>query len=196
MTMLKRRSLRSKKKNDSAGHNSTASSAVAIALNHTVSAKFAKFQQQLSDYWQRLSLRDRLALGFLMGFLLIFIGGYGGYSLYQAADKSKADYHESVADYFWLRAQSGNINAEAHSADASGQPADMLINTLLNNSGVKNAEVIAAGASVQLSFTSDSQAIVGRALSNLQQQGWQFSRLNVQQDSTTKLLQVQATLAR
>ena len=56
------------------------------------------------------------------------------------------------------------------------------------------AQVIAAGDAVQLSFAHPSQAVVSGALGKLEQQGWQFTQLSMQQDLVTKAIQVQATV--
>ena len=68
------------------------------------------------------------------------------------------------------------------------------INALLNNSGIADAQVIAAGDAVQLSFNHPSQAVVSGALGKLEQQCWQFTQLSMQQDLVTKAIQVQATV--
>ena len=167
--------------------------------NSALSAQLSSYQSVLMTRWQALSARDKLALLLLSAFLLLFIGGYGGYSVHQAANKSKSDYHEQVADYFWLRAQAGNIDNNAlnaaNSADgAAAMPPASSVSALLNNSGIADAQVIAAGEAVQLSFSHPSQAVVSSALGKLEQQGWQFTQLSMQQDMVTKVIQVQATV--
>ncbi|TXD97710.1 type II secretion system protein M [Psychrobacter frigidicola] len=162
-----------------------------------VSGPIAQYQNLLWSRWLLLSPRDQLALGALMVFLLLFIGGYGGYSVHQAATDSKADYQEQVADYFWLRAQAGNIDSTMNTAtaqDGVAMPPASSVNATLNSSGIDNAQVIAAGDAVQLSFNYPSQAIVSSALAQLEQQGWQFTQLSMQQDVVTKSIQVQATV--
>lgn len=166
---------------------------------NALSERMNSYQNMLSTRWQALSPRDQVALGILLMFLLLFVGGYGGYSIHQASQDSKADYQEQVADYFWLRAQAGNIDSNALSAantpggDASMPPAGS-VNSLLNASGINDAQVVAAGDAVQLSFTHASQAVVSAALSKLEQQGWQFTQLSMLQDISTKSIQVQATV--
>lgn len=163
-----------------------------------LSGQVIRYQNLLSARWHALSPRDQLALVILSIFLLLFIGGYGGYSVHQAANKSKSEYQEQVADYFWLRAQAGNIdtNALANStADGAAEmPAASRINALLNSSGIMDAQVIAAGDAVQLSFNHARQAVVSAALGKLEQQGWQFTQLTMQQDIVSKAIQVQATV--
>lgn len=180
----------------------TKRSAAVSATNtktHAFSERMNRYQNMLSTRWQALPPRDRLALAILSIFLLLFVGGYGGYTVHQAAKESKRAYQEQVADYFWLRAQAGNIDRNALSAGsgANGE-ADMppanRISTLLNNSGITDAQVVATGDSVQLSFIHPSQAVVSTALGKLEQQGWQFTQLSMQQDLTTKAIQVQATI--
>ena len=68
------------------------------------------------------------------------------------------------------------------------------ISALLNTTGITDAQVVAAGDSVQLSFIHPSQAVVSTALGKLEQQGWQFTQLSMQQDLTNKSIQVQATV--
>lgn len=164
--------------------------------SNVLSERMNRFQHTLSSRWQVLSPRDQLALAVLSIFLLLFVGGYGGYSLHQAANQSKADYQEQVADYFWLRAQAGNIDSNAINTvdgEAAMPPANS-VSALLNNAGIENAQVVAAGDAVQLSFTHPSQAVVSAALGQLEQQGWQFTQLSMQQDPTNKAIQVQATV--
>lgn len=165
-----------------------------------LSQRLSAYQNILYSRWQALSPRDQLALAVLSLFLLLFVGGYGGYSMHQAANKSKDDYHAQVADYFWLRAQAGNIDSNAMNAanttdgSASLSPATS-VNELLTNSGIVNAQVVATGEVIQLSFNNASQAVVSAALGKLEQQGWQFTQLSIQQDLTDKSIQVQATIA-
>lgn len=150
-------------------------------------------------FWQKLPPRDQLALGSLMGFLLLFGGGYGGYSVHQAATHSKADYQEQVADYFWLRAQAGNIDSNmvsaANNQNGEAMPPASSVNAALNASGIDNAQVVATGEAVQLSFNHGSQAVVSAALAQLEQQGWQFKKLSMQQDVVSKQIQVQALVS-
>ena len=161
-----------------------------------LSARMTGYQNLLFIRWQVLSSRDQLALLLLSAFLLLFIGGYGGYSIHQAANNSKSEYQEQVADYFWLRAQAGNIDSNALAAadGADVIPAASSVNALLTNSGIVDAQVIANGDTVQLSFNNPSQAVVSAALGKLEQQGWQFTQLSMQQDLLTKAIQVQATV--
>lgn len=163
-----------------------------------LSERIAHYQNALITRWQALSSRDQLALSVLLVFLLLFVGGYGGYSVHQAAKDSKLQYQEQVADYFWLRSQASNIDPAVLSAstadDANAIPPANQLNTLLNESGIENAQVVAAGDTVQLSFSHPSQAVVSAALGRLKQQGWQFMQLTVQQEPTTKMVQVQGRL--
>ena len=161
-----------------------------------LSARMTGYQNLLFIRWQALSSRDQLALLLLSAFLLLFIGGYGGYSIHQAANNSKSEYQAQVADYFWLRAQAGNIDSNALAAadGADVIPAASSVNALLTNSGIVDAQVIANGDTVQLSFNNPSQAVVSAALGKLEQQGWQFTQLSMQQDLLTKAIQVQATV--
>lgn len=154
------------------------------------------YQNVLLSRWQALSPRDQLALVILSAFLLLFVGGYGGYTVHQAASDSKSEYQEQVTDYFWLRAQAGNVDSNvANTVDgAAALPPANRVSELLNTSGIANAQVVAAGDAVQLSFTNTSQAVVSAALGKLKQQGWQFTQLSMQQDVTTKAIEVQATV--
>lgn len=179
-------------------NNITPETSNSIETN-VLSTHVNNFQQVLSSRWQALSSRDQLALAVLSMFLLLFVGGYGGYSIHQAANDSKRDYQEQVADYFWLRAQAGNIDSNATNAtntadDEATMPPANSISTLLNDSGIANAQVVATGDAVQLSFNHASQAVVSTALGKLEQQGWQFTQLSIQQDLASKAIQVQATV--
>lgn len=164
-----------------------------------LSARLTNSQNLLWSRWQALSPRDQIALGILLGFLLLFVGGYGGYSVHQTAKDSKAEYQEQVADYFWLRAQAGNIDSNALTAattqDGSAVPPASRVNEALNASGISNVQVVATGNAVQISFDNGSQAVVSAALAKLEQQGWQFTQLSMQQDATSKIIQVQATVS-
>lgn len=173
--------------------HTVASSGLSARVNHYQNGMRTRWQA----FWRALSPRDQLALSVLLVFLLLVIGGYGGYSVHHTAQERKADYQEQVADYFWLRGQAGNINANArHSTpvDSANIPPAQAISTLLNTAGINNPQVVAAAETVQLSFTHPSQETVSAALNTLQQQGWQLSQLSIQQDTRTFELQVQATV--
>lgn len=169
-------------------------------VTNSLSARVSNYQDLLWSRWQALSGRNQMALSVLLIFLIIFVGGYGGYNVHQASKANKDNYQQQVTDYFWLRSQAGNIDSSALTAingqnDSNSQPPASRVNTLLNGSGINNAQVVAAGENVQLSFTNGSQGVVSAALGQLEQQGWQFSQLTMQQDITTKQIQVQATVA-
>lgn len=166
-----------------------------------LSGRLSRYQQIMGARWQALPSRDRMALEILLLFLLLFFGGYGGYSVNQMAKKSQTNYQQQVGDYFWLRAQAANIDSAALTNSnlqegAADLPAASKIETLLNTFGINNAQVIAAGEIVQLSFSHDSQGMVSNALGQLEQQGWQLTQLSMQQDSVTKQIQVQASVTR
>ena len=174
-------------------NNSIAASSVTARMIRTRGG----YQELLWSRWQALSSRDQLALSVLTIFLVLLIGGYGGYTLHQSANNSKAAYQQQVTDYFWLRSQAGNIDTSAViNGDNNGtdQPAASRVNALLSAAGINDAQVVAAGESVQLSFINSSQSVVSGALSQLEQQGWQFNQLTMQQDIATKQIQVQATV--
>ncbi len=160
------------------------------------SERVNSYQNVLSSRWQALSPRDQLALTILSAFLLLFVGGYGGYTVHQAASDSKSEYQEQIADYFWLRAQAGKMDSNAtNSVDGTAaMPPANRVSELLNTSGIANAQMVAAGDGVQLSFTNASHAVVSAAIGKLKQQGWQFTQLSMQQDVTTKAIEVQATV--
>ncbi|WP_198336055.1 type II secretion system protein GspM [Psychrobacter celer] len=171
-----------------------------LIKDNALLGRFSHYRNTLSSRWHALPSRDQLALTVLSVFLLVFVGGYGGYSMHQAATDSKNAYQAQVADYFWLRAQAGNIDSQALTASAApdgaaAMPPASRVSTLLDHSGIANAQVVAAGDAVQLSFDHASQAVVSGALAKLQQQGWQFTQLSMQQDLTSQLIQVQATIA-
>ncbi|MGO1512081.1 MAG: type II secretion system protein GspM [Psychrobacter sp.] len=163
---------------------------------NALSEPMRRYQSLLMSRWQALPSRDQMALVLLSVFLLLLIGGYGGYSVHQAAKDSKANYQEQVADYFWLRAQASNIDMNVMDAadGESALPPANSINALLNASGINNAQVVAAGDAVQLSFNHASQAVISSALGKLKQQGWQFTQLSMQQDPANKSIQVNATV--
>lgn len=198
MNKPQRRTKPSRTKGNSTSSSSSLNMATSSpASSNTWSERLSRYQSTLTTRWQALSPRDQLALGVLSLFLLVFLGGYGGYSVNQAAKDSKAQYQQQVADYFWLRAQASNIDNNALNASTEGQvvaPATA-VNSLLTNAGIANAQVAAVGDTVQLSFANPSQALVSSALSKLSEEGWQITQLNMQQDINTKQIQVQATLA-
>nr|WP_317198973.1 type II secretion system protein GspM [uncultured Psychrobacter sp.] len=159
--------------------------------------RVSRYQNGIGTRWQALSSRDQLALMILSLFLLLFVGGYGGYTLHQMAKDSKENYQEQIADYFWLRAQAGNIDSNAlisNSAQGEALPPASRVTTLLSGAGIRDAQVAAVGESVQISFMSASQAVVSAALSQLTQQGWQFTQMTMEQDETSKAITVQATM--
>jgi type II secretory pathway component PulM len=198
MNKPQRRTKPSRTKGNSTSSSSSLNTATSSpASSNTWSERLSRYQSTLTTRWQALSPRDQLALGVLSLFLLVFLGGYGGYSVNQAAKDSKAQYQQQVADYFWLRAQASNIDNNALNASTEGQvvaPATA-VNSLLTNAGIANAQVAAVGDTVQLSFANPSQALVSSALSKLSEEGWQITQLNMQQDINTNQIQVQATLA-
>jgi len=198
MNKPQRRTKPSRTKGNSTSSSSSLNTATSSpASSNTWSERLSRYQSTLATRWQALSPRDQLALGVLSLFLLVFLGGYGSYSVNQAAKDSKAQYQQQVADYFWLRAQASNIDNNALNASTEGQvvaPATA-VNSLLTNAGIANAQVAAVGDTVQLSFTNPSQALISSALGKLSEQGWQVTQLNMQQDINTKQIQVQATLA-
>lgn len=198
MNKPQRRTKPSRTKGNSTSSSSSLNTATSSpASSNTWSERLSRYQSTLATRWQALSPRDQLALGVLSLFLLVFLGGYGSYSVNQAAKDSKAQYQQQVADYFWLRAQASNIDNNALNASTEGQvvaPATA-VNSLLTNAGIANAQVAAVGDTVQLSFTNPSQALISSALGKLSEQGWQITQLNMQQDINTNQIQVQATLA-
>ena len=188
MRILQRRNSSRNNSQDS----STAASPVAARMTRT-----SGYQDLLWSRWQALPSRDQLALTILTIFLVLLIGGFGGYTLHQSAKNSKAEYQQQVTDYFWLRSQAGNIDTSAvinGGNNDPAQPAASRVSALLNAAGINDAQVVAAGESVQLSFINSSQGVVSGALGQLEQQGWQFNQLTMQQDISTKQIQVQATI--
>ena len=175
MNKPQRRTKPSRTKGNSTSSSSSLNTATSSpASSNTWSERLSRYQSTLATRWQALSPRDQLALGVLSLFLLVFLGGYGGYSVNQAAEDSKAQYQQQVADYFWLRAQASNIDNNALNASTEGQvvaPATA-VNSLLTNAGIANAQVAAVGDTVQLSFTNSSQALISSALGKLSEQGW------------------------
>ena len=169
------------------------------AAVNALSERMTSYQNALWSRWQALSSRDQLALSILIVFLLLFIGGYSSYSVHKAATDNKNNYQQQVADYFWLRSQAGNIDNAALAAtgqdEGSSQPPANRVSTVLNGAGIDNAQVVANGEAVQFSFTNPSQALVSAVLAKLEQQGWQFTQLSIQQDLETKQIQVQATIS-
>lgn len=168
------------------------------ADDNAFTKRIRHYQSTLWLRWQALAHRDQLALIILSLFLLLFVGGYGGYVIHQEARESKADYQQQVADYFWLRSQAGNIdvNTVNSSVDDGTVPPANSVNLLLTTAGIDNAQVATVGDTVQLSFINPSQALVSNALSKINAQGWQFTQISMQQESSTKQIEVQATLVR
>lgn len=143
--------------------------------------------------WHALAPRDRLALSVLLFFLLLFTLGYGGYHVHVMAQKAKLEYEQNVEEYFWLRNQSGRLIADNAQATDSPQ-AD--VEQLLSQYGIEDVQVIASANSVQLSFAESSQMTLSQVLEQLQQRGWSFERLSIEQEPKTRQLQVQATMVR
>ena len=198
MNKPQRRTKPSRTKGNSTSSSSSLNMATSSpASSNTWSERLSRYQSTLTTRWQALPPRDQLALGVLSLFLLVFLGGYGSYSVNQAAKDSKAQYQQQVADYFWLRAQASNIDTNALNASTDGAavaPATA-VSSLLTGAGITNPQVAAVGDTVQLSFANPSQALVSSALSKLSEEGWQITQLNMQQDINTNQIQVQATLA-
>lgn len=179
--------------------NKSVSSSDAAAVPKTgvsgLGTKWQKTTAPLQQYWQNLSTRDQWALILLGLFLLVLLGGYGGYEINRAAKQQQQAYQDAVSDYFWLRGQAANINSNANAEDAA-QSLDVTVNQLLGQSGIANAQVLTVGDGVQLSFMHDNQAVVSNAIDALVNQGLVVSRLNIQQDPSNRMIQVQATVSR
>ncbi|WP_227429595.1 type II secretion system protein GspM [Psychrobacter sp. I-STPA6b] len=158
------------------------------------SSAWQQYGNQLQQRWQALPSRDQLALMFLAIFLLLVVGGYGGYELNRQANTQQASYQAAVSDYFWLRGQAGNINSEA-SLEA-GQTLDVEVKQQLSQAGINNPQVLAVGDGVQLSFIHNNQAVISNALDALVKKGLSLSRLNMQQNPVDKSIQVQVTVTR
>lgn len=160
-----------------------------------LSTRIALYYDVLLIRWQRLAARDQMALAILILFLLVFVGGYGGYSVHQSAKQSKDQYQTQVADYFWLRAQANNIDSRAVGnvdQNETAMPPASRISAALTSNGISDAQVVAMGDTVQLSFNHPSQAVVSNTLAQLEQQGWPLIQLSILQDTSTHHLQVQA----
>ncbi len=177
---------------------STGSASATISKAGRSTGLGAKWQKSLAPVqqrWQALSTRDQWALILLGLFLLALLGGYGGYEINRAAKDQQQAYQDAVSDYFWLRGQAANINSNVNAEEAN-QSLDVTVNQLLGQSGIANAQVLAVGEGVQLSFTHDNQAVVSNALDALVQQGLTLSRLNIQQNPADRMIQVQVTASR
>lgn len=148
--------------------------------------------QRIEQQWQVLSAREKLLLGVMVAFLFL-VAVYGTWQFHQQAVTQKQQYDQKVNDYFWLRAQSGNLVSDAQQT-GNNPSAQAAINELLQKAGIKNAKLIPSGDVIQLAFTHDSQAIVGTMFSELENMGIPASQLQIKQDANTKMLTVQATL--
>ncbi len=87
-----------KNKKESISNSQTDSS-----VNSTSNASASKLSVttgQLSERWQALSTRDRLALSVLLVFLLGFGGIYGGYVLHNKVAKQQRIFDNKVAELF------------------------------------------------------------------------------------------------
>ena len=180
---------------NSSGADSAVTTTSKTGMSSRLHAKWQNVVTPLQQYWQTLSSRDQWALILLALFLLVVVGGYGGYEVHRAAKGQQQAYQDAVSDYFWLRGQAANINSNFNSEEAA-QSLDVTVNQLLGQSGIANAQVLAVGEGVQLSFMHDNQAVVSNALDALVKQGLTLSRLNLQQNPDNKMIQVQATVSR
>lgn len=153
----------------------------------------SNLSQRVWQQWQVLSSREKLLLGIMAGFLFV-IALYGTWQLHQQAVTQKQQYEQKINDYFWLRTQSANL-IENTQQTANNQPMQVVINDMLQKSGIKNAKVATSGDVIQLAFTHDSQAVIGTVFGKLEQMGMPAHQLRIKQDASTKALTVQATFA-
>ena len=75
-----------------------------------LSQRWQQAASPLAQAFANLSRRDQIALLGLLGFLLVFAVGFGGWTLHEKANTSQKAYDSTLADVFWLRSQAGNIN--------------------------------------------------------------------------------------
>lgn len=150
----------------------------------------------LTAKWQQLSARDRMALLVLAVFLFVMVL-FGAWALHAKAKANQQAYTNKVNDYFWLRSQAGNLmpqDASQLSQDGDPQPLPVQVQSLLGEYGIANPQLMASGTGVQMSFEHSSQATVSQALARLESQGFTFGNLQIRQDPSTYVLQVQANL--
>lgn len=150
----------------------------------------------LTAKWQQLSARDRMALMVLAVFLFTMVL-FGAWSLHAKAKVSQQAYTNKINDYFWLRSQAGNLMPQDASQLSQGddpQPLPVQVQSLLSEYGIANPQLMASGAGVQMSFEHGSQATVSQALGRLDSQGFVFTNLQIRQDPSNHVLQVQANL--
>lgn len=177
--------------------NTSATNSPNSSISNRLSNAVTQGYDELIGRWQTLSHRDQVALAMLGLFLLLLVGGYGGYVLHQSANEAQQHYDEQVADYFWLRSQAGNLKTSSQNTDST-QPMSVQVQQMLVQRGISDAQIVAIGSDgsvVQLSFQHQSQALISQVLAAFVEQGWQLQRLSVEQDATSKVIQVQATLS-
>lgn len=146
--------------------------------------------QKTRTVFDQLSRRDQLALVFLMGFLLIFGLGFGGWKVHQNAQKVQKGYETAVADLFWLRSQAGNISPTQSQALSSGDN----IKQILAQAGI-SAQVVDTTGKQQISFSHSQVAVISNVIGQIAQQGFKIEQLQISQVSLDKL-EVQAVVSK
>lgn len=154
---------------------------------------FAQSMQGLNNKWNELSGRDQMALIILALFLVLVLGGYGGYMMHKAANEQKQTYTTAVSEYFWLRDQAANI-APAQNGNEDIAP-DQKVMQILTQLGVSNPQVLNSGEALQISFSHDNQSAASNALGAMVNAGLSIEQLTMQQNPEDKVIRVQATVS-
>ena len=156
-----------------------------------LSQRWQQAASPLAQAFANLSRRDQIALLGLLGFLLVFAVGFGGWTLHEKANTSQKAYDSTLADVFWLRSQAGNINTNQTTQVATASKGD-LVRQVFAQSGITGT-VVDNNGSVQVSFSHSQAAVVSNVFNQLTQQGIVIEQLQINQPSI-ELLEVQAVL--
>lgn len=164
-----------------------------VLPNSADNHRFSGLVQAANAKWAELPSRDQLALIILTVFLVLVVGGYGGYAMNQAANEQKETYQTAVNDYFWLRAQSSNINPNQNSEQAT--PLDQSLTQLMAQMGATNPQVLVLGDAVQISFSHDNQIAASNVIGAMVNSGINVQQLAMQQNPDNQVMRVQATVS-
>lgn len=177
------------------GANDASTMALDSSLNiKSMSIKHSKLLESMANKWSTLSSRDQLALSFLFIFTILLLGVYGGYTLHNKAIEKQEEYQTAVSDYFWLRAQSSNIDPSKSAEDTL--PIDQHLSQILTQSGVANPQVLMVQHDAQIGFMQDNQGVISNIISSIVNSGYKITNLNMQQNPDTKVIEVQATVSK
>ncbi|XID74167.1 type II secretion system protein GspM [Alkanindiges sp. WGS2144] len=137
---------------------------------------------QLQQWLDQQTPRDRLALIILTVFLVVFGTGYSIWKLHSMADTAQLRATEQRELLLWMRSQAPNIRQ----SQGEQMPLNMIIQTTAQNQGLTVSQM-PAGEQVQVVVTHQSFAVLGSWLSRVAEQGVSIQQLDISQSASGEL---------